>query len=84
MFIKYLSEEEKEIYFKCYMESKGYKRELWMQSNIVFEVWRERKRVRVIAYKTVGRKQSCIYEEYHKSTWKFDAIAGHKLDAVAV
>lgn len=84
MFIKRLSDKEKEIYFNCYMESKGYKKELWLQDCITFEVWRERKRVRVIAYKTVGKKQSCIYEEYHKSTWKFDAVAGHKLDAVAV
>ena len=84
MFIKYLSEEEKEIYFKCYMESKGYKRDLWLQDCITFEIWRIKKRVRVIAYKTVGKKQSCIYEEYHRSTWKFDAAAGHRLDAVAV
>ena len=84
MFIKYLSHEEKEIYFKCYMESKGYKRDLWLQDCIVFEVYREKGYTKVIAYKKIFGKCSYIYEEYHRSTWKFDAIAGHKLDAVAV
>lgn len=67
MFVKILSKAEKEKYFNLCMKGYGYKPDLWLQSNMDYELWNENGYRIIKVYKRLyGNKRTLIYEAGHK------------------
>lgn len=65
MFVRVLNKAEREKYFAAYMEKQGYKPDLWLQSDMTYELWNEGKYSIVKVYKHVHGKRSLIDDRYH-------------------
>lgn len=74
MFIRYLTEEEKNGYFAAYMKPAGYKEKLWLRDHLIYELHIDKgspyTNIKIIK-KTTSNEKCLIYNAYHKCMEKF-------------
>ena len=75
MFIRYLTDEERERYFKAYMETEGYKSD-WLQDHLCYELHNDTDNmpgytnIRIYKQTKTGRRAN-VYNAYHKCMEKY-------------
>ena len=77
MFIRYLTDTERNNYFDYYMRKKlNYDPALWLREYLIYELWEDDVYTVIKVFKPTASGKHLIYDGYHKDMYGYKQLYG--------